>query len=476
MKDLLVKVFSNGQVFLPNNVLGYEGEHIARNIIVKMDNFIDGVAILEIDPKKEETGKHFLTMDKQEETYTLPVYESLLTEKELDMQLVITFNEEVVFKSEVFTFQVGNSINAKDKEFLEEYASYVTQINEGLSKIDKTIDDLNEKVESGYFKGEQGLQGPAGKDGTMTFEDLTSEQIESLKGPQGVAGQDATVNGLNTVEIKAGENISIIQDESSLTINGTKYDDTQIKEDIKDLQDNKANIDDIPTKTSDLINDSGYITKIPEGLATEEYVDGITGAPNNLNTTDKTNLVNAINEVLGNVKNSDEIKLEYFNESVFIFEGKKKGFYFIEPSLVPSMKARASSTSTINIPDNIMGKSLVVINELTEDTPYGTILAIAIERMYNKIYAITYNQNNVGLSSTIASKNQLAPYLLDTTTTVSSNYTFGNIYSNKIPISNNQLTNKKYVDDQIIAKLGDINTILATLTTPTESGGTNANE
>lgn len=191
MKDVLVKVFSNGQVFLPNNILGYEGEHISRNIIVKMDNFIDGVGILEIDPKKEIVDKYFLTMEKKEDTYVLPIYESLLTEKELDMQLVIMIEEEVVFKSEVFNFKIGNSINAKDKEFLEEYSSYVVKIENGLSKIDETIEDLNKKVESGYFKGEQGEQGPQGPkgaDGTMTFEDLTPEQKESLKGEKGDKG------------------------------------------------------------------------------------------------------------------------------------------------------------------------------------------------------------------------------------------------------------------------------------------------
>lgn len=189
MKDKLVSIRPSGSVFLPDNILGYEGEHIARNIIVKMDNFIDGVAILEIDPKKEEVDKHFLTMDKQEDTYILPIYESLLTTNELDMQLVITIDEEIVFKSEVFTFYVGNSINAKDREFLEEYSSYVIKIENGLSKITETIEDLNEKVESGYFKGETGPQGPKGEDGTMTFADLTSEQIAGLKGEKGDTGE-----------------------------------------------------------------------------------------------------------------------------------------------------------------------------------------------------------------------------------------------------------------------------------------------
>lgn len=37
-------------------------------------------------------------------------------------------------------------------------------------------------------KGDTGPQGPAGADGTITFEELTEEQRESLRGPQGEAG------------------------------------------------------------------------------------------------------------------------------------------------------------------------------------------------------------------------------------------------------------------------------------------------
>ena len=39
-------------------------------------------------------------------------------------------------------------------------------------------------------KGERGPQGEPGEDGTMTFEDLTPEQRESLRGPRGIPGED----------------------------------------------------------------------------------------------------------------------------------------------------------------------------------------------------------------------------------------------------------------------------------------------
>ena len=50
--------------------------------------------------------------------------------------------------------------------------------------------DKGDKGDTGP-QGEQGIQGPKGEkgaDGTMTFEDLTEEQKESLRGPQGIQG------------------------------------------------------------------------------------------------------------------------------------------------------------------------------------------------------------------------------------------------------------------------------------------------
>ena len=49
--------------------------------------------------------------------------------------------------------------------------------------------DKGERGEQGP-KGERGPQGEPGEDGTMTFEDLTPEQRESLRGPRGVPGKD----------------------------------------------------------------------------------------------------------------------------------------------------------------------------------------------------------------------------------------------------------------------------------------------
>ena len=74
-------------------------------------------------------------------------------------------------------------------------------------------------------------------------------EIELEMGAKGKNGKDATINGVSTLNIEAGENISLEQEGSTLTISGTyEYDDTNIK---KSIQENKTNID---TNTQDINN------------------------------------------------------------------------------------------------------------------------------------------------------------------------------------------------------------------------------
>ena len=74
-------------------------------------------------------------------------------------------------------------------------------------------------------------------------------EIELEMGAKGIDGKNATINGVSTLNIEAGENISLEQEGSTLTISGTyEYDDTNIK---KSIQENKTNID---TNTQDINN------------------------------------------------------------------------------------------------------------------------------------------------------------------------------------------------------------------------------
>ena len=100
-------------------------------------------------------------------------------------------------------------------------------------------ESLQTKYENGDLKGEKGDKG---EDGTMSFSDLTEEQKASLKGDKGDKG-DVGEKGYTPVK-------------------GVDY---FTEDDIASLN--------IPTKTSDLTNDSGYITTIPSEYVTETELE-----------------------------------------------------------------------------------------------------------------------------------------------------------------------------------------------------------
>lgn len=185
MKDLLIKIHEDGKVYLYKNIIGYDGENKARNILIQMDKFIEGIAILEII---QNNDSFYLTMEQQEQNYILPILDSLLTSSNLKMQLRITINDDTVFKSEIFEVLVGNSINST-KTIPEEYDSWIDTANSKIIQMNELMEDLEHKVESGYFNGEQGPigpQGPAGEQGPKG--DKGEQGIQGEKGEQGEQG------------------------------------------------------------------------------------------------------------------------------------------------------------------------------------------------------------------------------------------------------------------------------------------------
>lgn len=114
-KDINIKVLSNSMIILDKAVLGISGENLQGKIIFNFEEFVDGVAWLEIE--KENGEKGYIQMTKENETYTLEIKSSLLSQAGyIYMQLRITQDENVngiaVFKSKKFYVEVLNAINA----------------------------------------------------------------------------------------------------------------------------------------------------------------------------------------------------------------------------------------------------------------------------------------------------------------------------------------------------------------------------
>ena len=308
MKDFVVNVSTKtSKVYLEETSVAVDGENIAGQVIFKFndDEFIDGMARLEW---QNGADKYFQLMEKVGKTYVLPIKNVMTKEGKMHFQLVITqpeIGEEIpVFKSNQFYVFVEKSINAEG-EAPSGYDTWLDYANAKLMEMDNlnitasksgntetiTLTDKDGVEHKTYIydgeRGPQGIQGPAGQD-----------------------GKDAKINGVNTLSIEAGENISIEQEGNTLTISGeaggsgnvndVKVNGTSVVENkvanvivptaLKDLSDdsthrlvtdsekttwnNKSNFSGnyndltnkptIPTKVSDLTNDSGYLSSIPD--------------------------------------------------------------------------------------------------------------------------------------------------------------------------------------------------------------------
>ena len=222
------------------------------------------------------------------ETYT-PMFDNLLSD--LSSALQETDNIDIDVE------KVGNtstvSITKKDG------TNKSVEIIDGLKGDKGDKGDTGDKGEKGD-KGDTGEQGPQGIQGERGLQGPQGER--GIQGLKGDSGEDAKINGVNTLTIEAGTNITLDQEGNILTINSTgggsggtsNYNVLTNKPKINnvELNGNKSLNDlgiqpagnyalesDIPTKTSDLTNDSGFITGYIETDPTvPSYVKNISQA------------------------------------------------------------------------------------------------------------------------------------------------------------------------------------------------------
>lgn len=223
--------------------LGVKGENKYETLKFTFeDNFLDGEGILEI--QKPNSQKEYIILEKEEDCYLLEVKNSLLNfEGEIIMQLVVRMTDNRVFKSVEFSMQVLKAIEATT-EIPDEYETWDSALAAKIIEIDNKIDEVTEleedlegKVQSGYFKGEKGDKGDKGNDGTSPT--VTTETIST-----GVLVTIIDINGSHTFTILNGKDGEI--------------DEEVVKEAVIEYLNEHSIV--VPTKTSDLTNDSDFVS------------------------------------------------------------------------------------------------------------------------------------------------------------------------------------------------------------------------
>ena len=148
MKEILINVSRETKmVDLTKSVIGNDGESLQSKLVFTfIDEFVNGQARLEYEIKG---NKNYVVLDKENNTYTIPVKNVITKEGQIDMQLVITEGvdeEEIpVFKSNKFYLFCNSSINAVE-EAPDGYELWIEQANVLLNQIENIDIDIEDNV------------------------------------------------------------------------------------------------------------------------------------------------------------------------------------------------------------------------------------------------------------------------------------------------------------------------------------------
>ena len=261
MKDIEIRISrETRQVDLSKYVIGNDAENLQGNLVFTFtDEFVIGQARLEYRINEIEA---YLPLIQEEESYIMPIKNIITKQGQIFMQLVITEGIEEedipIFKSNVFYVVVNESINAEIEE-PDEYQTWIEIANTKLNQIDN-LDVTVSKVDGvatitvtdkyGNQESVEIYDGDAGNGGGTT-------DYENLK-------NKPSINGVELSGNKTLEELNIQPKGDYLTsqdISETDIENWNNKSDFSGSYNDLLDKPIIPTKTSELINDSGFLTE-----------------------------------------------------------------------------------------------------------------------------------------------------------------------------------------------------------------------
>ena len=277
-----------------------------------------------------------LTLNQENNSYDLEVTNYVASQTNYTIQVEIV-NDEMIWHSKQADIILDECLEIGEGEMPTTIENWLQNANIVLSEMEQaTRESENLNIEVGIETSTTIPVTFTDKEGNQTTVNIKGARGEKgeqgIPGSPGTPGQDATINGVNTLTIEEGQNITIEQVGNVMKISSsgggggsTNYNDLSNKPSINNvtLQGNKTlndlgiqpsgnyvtpsdlstvattgNYSDlngkptIPTKTSDLNNDSGFITNSVDNLTnyyTKSSTDTLLG-----NKEDKSNKVTSL--------------------------------------------------------------------------------------------------------------------------------------------------------------------------------------
>lgn len=265
MKNIEIKIFKETRMVELNKfIIGNDGENLQGNLVFTFDEFVDGQARLEY---VIDGNKNYIVLEKVDETYQVPVLSVITKKGQIDMQVVVTQGTEdvAIFKSNLFYLTCNASINAEIEQ-PEEYMQWIEVANAKLNEVDNlNIDAVKENgVATITITKKDGTQQSVNlfdAEGAVTNYELL-ENLPSIGGVELVG--DKTLEELNIQEkgdYLTSENDPLFKQSASYGITSQDIKNWNNKSEFSGNYDDLNGKPTIPTKTSELTNDSGYINK-----------------------------------------------------------------------------------------------------------------------------------------------------------------------------------------------------------------------
>ena len=273
MKNIEIKIFKETRMVELNKfIIGNDGENLQGNLVFTFDEFVDGQARLEY---VIDGNKNYIVLEKVGETYQVPILSVITKKGQIDMQVVITQGTEdvAIFKSNLFYLTCNASINAEIEQ-PEEYMQWIEVANAKLNEIDNLdIDAVKENgVATITITKKDGTQESFNLyDGEGAITDYKSLENKPSIGGVELVG-DKTLEELNIQEkgnYLTSENDPLFKQSASYGITNQDIKNWNNKSEFSGNYDDLNGKPKIPTKTSELTNDSGYIKEIPSEYVTE---------------------------------------------------------------------------------------------------------------------------------------------------------------------------------------------------------------
>ena len=208
---------------------------------------------------------------------------------------------------------------------------------------------------------------------------------------------DNTTSGMSSTNVQSA--INELEDEKankSTTLNGYGITNAYTKTETNTLLNNKANISDIPSKTSDLTNDSDFVSD-------SNYVH----TDNNYTTTDKnivgnvtSNLANKVDKVNGKGLSTNDFTTAYMNKLSGIASGAE-------------VNVQSDWSQTTTTDDSYIKNKPTKLSDFTNDSKFITNTVSNLTNYYTK--SNTYTKTEVdNLIATIVTLNILVVQSLPT--------------------------------------------------------------